>query len=163
MPGSGKSATGHILAAELGLHFVDTDDVIVKKEGKQIRDIFEESGEEYFRDLETEALLDVSEQAKQVVATGGGIILKDYNWEIMKKWGKVIYLKTSVDWILKRTSYSDKRPLLNQQNREKAVRDLYDKREPIYEKADFVCTTDNKTPKQVAKEIESYLNEKNIS
>ena len=50
MPGSGKSVTGHLLATDLGLHFVDTDALIVKKEGREIKDIFKDPGEEYFRD-----------------------------------------------------------------------------------------------------------------
>ena len=160
MPGSGKSVTGRLLAKHFGYSLIDLDDLIEKKSGRIIRDIFEESGENTFRDLETDALREISEKENQVVATGGGIILRDLNWELMEKTGKTVYLKTSPEWILKRTAHTDKRPLLNKPSREKAIQELYEKREPLYEKADYVCTTDDRSPKKVALEIESKLNER---
>jgi len=159
MPGSGKTATGKILARDLSKEFIDTDSLIEQKAQKKIREIFARDGEETFRDLETDTLIKVSGSQDKVVGTGGGIVLRERNWELMEMSGKVIYLKTSPEWVLKRTTHSEKRPLLNVPDQEKGkrVEDLLQTRAPYYEKADFICDTDGKTPEEVAKEIEKHL------
>ncbi len=156
MPGSGKTVTGQALAQKLSKKFSDTDEMIVKRTERSIATIFATLGEDYFRDLETEALLEVMRSGGQVVATGGGIVLKDHNWDLMSGSGEVIYLKTSPEVILKRTERSADRPLLKADNspeRMKKIVELLDKRSCLYEKADFICVTDGKTSEQVAEEI----------
>jgi len=156
MPGSGKTVTGQVLAYKLSKHFSDTDEMIVKRTERSISTIFATLGEDYFRDIETEALLEVMKEGGRVVATGGGIVLKEHNWELMNGSGKVVYLKTSPDVILKRTERSADRPLLKAENgpeKMKKIIELLDERSRLYEKADLVCMTDGKTPEQVAEEI----------
>ena len=156
MPGSGKTVTAQALAQKLSKKFSDTDEMIVKRTERAITTIFATLGEDYFRDIETEALLEVMKAGDRVVATGGGIVLKEHNWELMNGSGKVVYLKTSPDVILKRTERSADRPLLKAENgpeKMKKIIELLDKRSRLYEKADLVCVTDGKTPEQVAEEI----------
>lgn len=156
MPGSGKTVTAQALAHKLSKKFSDTDEMIVKRTDRAITTIFATLGEDYFRDLETEALLEVMKLGSCVVATGGGIVLKEHNWELMNGSGKVVYLKTSPDVILKRTERSADRPLLKAENsseKMKKIIELLDKRSRLYEKADLVCVTDGKTSEQVAEEI----------
>ena len=149
MPGSGKTVTGNILAGHLGLHYVDTDDLIVKKAGKPIRDIFAESGEDYFRDLETEALLDVSEQGKQVVATGGGVVLNADNVKIMKEGGRIVWLRATPETIKTRmqrdTDTRAFRPALTSKGCISETEETLLAREPFYNRAmDFFVDTDDR-------------------
>jgi shikimate kinase len=163
MPGSGKTATGKLLAKELAKKFSDTDKIIVERTERSVSTIFATLGEDYFRDLETEALLQVAGGRDQVVATGGGIVLKEHNWEIMQRSGKAVYLKTSPEWILKRTEKSSERPLLSGatvEEKKKQIEELLTKRSSLYEKADFVCVTDGQSPQQVVFEIKQQLNSK---
>jgi len=160
MPGSGKTATGRILAKELSKDFSDTDDMIVKRTERAISTIFATLGEDYFRDLETEALLETIQKKDQVVATGGGIVLKDHNWELMGSSGTVIYLRTSPEVILERAEKSSARPLLETPDRSekmKKILNLLERRAVLYERAPLICDTDKKTPQAVAEEIKGMI------
>ena len=157
MPGSGKSSTGRSLATFLDLTFIDTDEVIVKAIGKTIPDIFATEGEEAFRRYETQALESVAESEGQVVGTGGGIVTQEINWELMRGSGQIVYLDTSVEWILKRTQDSAERPLLNGGSPEEKVEKLYNDRQDDYQKANNSVNTDGKTPEEVASEIQKQV------
>ena len=85
MPGSGKTTTGKLLAQKLGFDFLDMDDVIEKNEGKKISEIFKLKGEEYFRNLETSLLESLLEKENLILSTGGGVILFNNNYELLKK------------------------------------------------------------------------------
>ena len=160
MPGSGKSATGKLLAKAFNFSFVDTDDLIEKRSQMIIKDIFSEYGEDYFRKLETEVLDEVSKKKNQVVSTGGGIIIREENWSLMRAAeGVTVYLKTSPEWILKRTAHTDKRPLLNTGDQVAAINKLYNARQALYNRATITCVTDQKSPNAVASEIERTIRE----
>ena len=109
--GSGKSSLGKKLAKSLNKKFIDTDKEIEKKENKTINEIFENEGEKYFREKEKEFLINIPNNLNMVIATGGGIVTDQENREKLKE-NRVIFLNASVERQSKRTSRSDKRPLL---------------------------------------------------
>lgn len=93
MPGSGKTTVGRELARRLGKKFVDIDREIVRREGKEIPEIFSESGEEGFRRVETSLLAQVTKESGQVIATGGGVVVRPENRELLRQNGVVIFLE----------------------------------------------------------------------
>ena len=97
MPGSGKSYVGKRMAQKLGKDFIDTDEEIVKREGMSIPEIFKEKGEEYFRSVETAVLKDVCSLSGKVIATGGGIVKKGENKDIIRQNAKVIWVKRDLE------------------------------------------------------------------
>ena len=126
---SGKSTIGKALACELGYTFIDTDSVVREVDGRSIPQIFDENGEGFFRELETQALKTVSSHPCAVIATGGGIVETPENLEILKKNCYVVFLDVPFDIMAERASGNHNRPLFR--NREKAY-DLWQKRYPHY-------------------------------
>lgn len=151
--GAGKSTAGKSLAALLGSPFVDLDEQIVCYEKRSIADIFAAEGETYFRDCETKVLQDLCPQSVTIYATGGGIVVRDENRQVMKSKGRIIYLKTSWPTIKARLQQSVDRPLVDPAKGWDEVRNLWLKRQTYYEDADFVVDTDGLTPLQVAQKI----------
>ena len=129
--GSGKSSLGKKLAKSLDKKFIDTDKEIEKKENKTINEIFESNGEKYFREKEKEFLINIPNNLNMVIATGGGIVTDQENREKLKE-NRVIFLNASVERQSKRTSRSDKRPLLKNVDGSKKLRELYDQRLEFY-------------------------------
>jgi shikimate kinase len=158
MMGSGKTETGKILAELLDEAFVDLDAEIQAKEGLSIPEIFAGSGESYFRDVECSVLEDFSKESGQVIATGGGIVLREENVRRMKKTGKVVLLKTSAECLWQRVRYSKDRPLLNKPDPFGALRQILNDRGTLYENAcNFSVLTDGKIAEDVAGEIREML------
>lgn len=158
MMGSGKTATGEVLADLLGDTFVDLDAEIQAKEGRPIPEIFAGSGEPYFRDVESSVLEHFSKQSGQVIATGGGIVLREENVRRMKKTGQVVLLKASAESLWQRVRYSQDRPLLNKPDPFGALRQILNDREGFYENAcHFSILTDGKIAEDVATEIQEML------
>lgn len=159
--GSGKSSLGKKLAKSLDKKFIDTDKEIEKKEGKTINEIFENNGENYFREKEKEFLINIPNNLNLVIATGGGIVLDQENREKLKE-NIVIFLNASVERQSKRTSRSDKRPLLKNVDRLKKLRELYDQRLEFYkEVSNFEVNVDKFQSKDILVSIIEELNEKN--
>ncbi|MEW6556570.1 MAG: shikimate kinase [Elusimicrobiota bacterium] len=150
---TGKSTVGHAIAKVLKMEFVDTDDLIEEKVGMKIPDIFAKKGEKYFRNVETAVAKEVSEYDNYVIATGGGIVLRQENIDALKKNGKIINLKTSVEKILERVSKNSDRPLLNVVDRKLEIKKLLEIRKPYYKKCDFSVDTTKTTPKEAVKKI----------
>ena len=100
--GSGKTTVGRQVASLLGWNFVDLDENIVKKAGKSIEDIFTQGSESKFRDIEDECLVNISQNTHQVVSTGGGIVVKEHNRQLMKKTGVIVCLEASPEVIFER-------------------------------------------------------------
>lgn len=157
MPGSGKTT----VAAEFlsrGKNVVDTDEEIVKKHGR-IADIFAEYGEEYFRGLETETVRAVCALSDTVIATGGGCLLRSENVRLFKESGKIVFLKTSPEELIRRVEGDTERPLLQGGAAERIYK-LYTERESIYEaSADIIIHTDGLKPNRIADEIIMRLGE----
>ena len=140
MPGSGKSTIGKKVAKELKLDFYDLDKVIVKKEGKSISEIFQENGEDFFRELEAKYLKELTEKKGTfVLACGGGTPCHYNNMDLMNKSGMTIYLEMSNEAVLARVKQSDnKRPLFANQSDEEmleTITKLANQRIPFYQKA----------------------------
>ena len=159
--GSGKSSLGKKLAKSLDKKFIDTDKEIEKKESKTISEIFQTRGESYFREKEKEFLINIPNNLNVVIATGGGIVIDQENREKLKE-NKVVFLNASVERQLKRTSRSDKRPLLKNVDKLKKLRELYDQRIEFYkEVCNFEINVDKSRSKDILLEIIAELNEKN--
>ncbi len=159
--GSGKSSLGKKLAKSLDKKFKDTDKEIEKKESKTINEIFEDSGESYFREKEKEILINIPNSLNMVIATGGGIVIDKENREKLKE-NKVIFLNASVERQRKRTSRSDKRPLLKNVDRLKKLKELYDQRLQLYkEVSNFEINVDKYKSKDILLKIIEELNENN--
>ncbi len=158
MMGSGKTVTGKALAERLDYAFVDLDAEIQIKEGRSIPEIFAGSGELYFRDVESSILEHFSKKAKQVIATGGGIVLREENVQRMNKTGKVVLLKATAESLWQRVRYSKDRPLLNKPDPLGALRQILSDRGIFYENAcHFSMLTDGKMAEDVANEILEML------
>lgn len=153
--GSGKTTIGKYISCELGYEFVDTDEYIVKKEGMSINDIFSKKGEEYFRRLETDIVRELGASLHNaVIATGGGLPMRDENRKLLKALGTVYYLKTEADTIFRRISGNEDRPLLLCENPYERICSMLNEREPDYLlSADALIYTDNKSVEDVAREI----------
>ena len=159
--GSGKSSLGKKLAKSLDKEFMDTDKEIEKKERKTISEIFENSGEKYFREKEREFLINIPNSLNMVIATGGGIVINQENRKKLKE-NKVIFLNASVERQRKRTSRSDKRPLLKNVDRLKKLKELYDQRLELYkEVSNFEINVDKYKSKDILLKIIEELNENN--
>ncbi len=155
MMGAGKTTVGIKLAELTRRRWYDTDGVIVDRYGK-ISDIFERHGEARFREIETEIVRELAEQDGLVISTGGGLVLKKENTELLQKNGKIVFLRATIQTLKKRLCTDGTRPLL--QNSVESMQDrlerLMKERTPVYESvSDIVVDVDGKTPEEIAKEI----------
>jgi shikimate kinase len=149
----GKSAVGRTLARRLKRRFVDLDTVIEKAEGMKVKHIFEQKGEQYFREREKQALADVLGRDNQVIATGGGAILNGENLRLLLDRALLVCLTASTDALLKRAGSGGKRPLLNDADRKTRIEDLLRQRDDTYAHAHYRIDTTNLTIEQVAAKI----------
>ena len=155
MMGAGKTTIGIKIAESTTLRWYDTDGLIVDKYGK-ISDIFEYYGEAHFRKLETEIVKDLAEKDLLVISTGGGLVLKKENNELLQKNGKIVFLRAGIETLVQRLKVDENRPLL--QTSTETIRDrlarLLKERTPVYEKsADYIVDVDGKESEEIAKEI----------
>ena len=158
MMGCGKSTVGARLAQKMNREYVDTDSVIVERYG-QIADIFEQYGEAYFRDLETETVRELVQKEELVIATGGGLVLKQENVELLKTGGRIIFLRANLETLTERLQSDTERPLLqNAESLRVRLGKLLKDRAPMYEGvADLILEVDQKTPEQIADEIIKWI------
>lgn len=152
--GAGKSTLGRLLADCLGWSFVDADRVIEERAGADIPWIFDLEGEAGFRQRESQVLEDLTRLSGQVLATGGGAVIRPENRAVLSERGTVVYLRTSIAVQLRRTSKDRNRPLLQKPDPEKVLTDLLHQREPFYLAiADIVVDTDDSHPRALADHI----------
>ena len=148
---SGKSTIGPILANTLGWDFFDLDKVIEAETGKSIRKIFKESGELYFREIETDTLSRLSNLENFIISLGGGTVASEKNLEIVKSSGYLIYLESSSEETYKRLRFKRDRPALLFDGDEEPskvefiekINLLLEKRIEYYNQADLKINTDN--------------------
>ncbi len=139
MPGCGKSTVGRHLARQLGLRFHDSDQEIEYALGMPIRDLFERNGEEAFRDLEQETIEALTQLPGTLLATGGGAVLRPSNREALHSRCHVIYLRATPEELFRRLRHDTHRPLLQVQDPQRRLRELYRERDPLYRRtAHFV-------------------------
>jgi shikimate kinase len=152
--GAGKSTIGRQLAKQFGIDFLDSDREIEVRTGADIPLIFDLEGEQGFRARERAVIDDLTKLKGVVVATGGGAILDADNRHHLSARGRVVYLHTSVDQQLRRTSRDRHRPLLQTEDPRGRLAQLMAEREPLYrEIADLTVETDGRSVSAVVKEI----------
>jgi shikimate kinase len=150
---SGKSTIGPMVANTLGWNYFDLDKEIEKRENRKITKIFEEKGEDYFRQKETEILKEISEGKNLIISLGGGTLIVRENREFIKKCGKLICLSSSPEVAYKRLKHKRDRPILLTDNNEEAAKNvvieriesLMKERKKYYQKADYFIDTDNES------------------
>ncbi len=142
LPGSGKTTIGRQLARRLGVPFVDSDHVIEQRLGCSIREFFAREGEDRFRDVEQQVLDELSAGHDGVISTGGGAVLRETNRRHFHDRGQVIYLRSTPEDVFRRVRHDSARPLLQVDDPLQRLRDLYEKRDPLYRAAaHFVIET----------------------
>ncbi|WP_420846636.1 shikimate kinase AroK [Nitrincola alkalilacustris] len=152
--GAGKSTIGRLLAQELKTEFYDTDKVIEERSGANIPWIFDVEGEQGFRDRETAVIDELTQHDNIILATGGGAVLREINRQHLQSRGLVVFLSTSIEQQLERTSKDRNRPLLQTDNPRAVLIKLLEEREPLYKAcSDLVVRTDRRHPRTVANEI----------
>ena len=151
---SGKSSVSRALSRRCGWPRVDADDEIVSRAGKPIADIFRDSGEDAFRDLERSVVSDICGEKGRIIAAGGGSFIDDENRRIMLEGGTVFYLSARPETIHRRVTRGNPnapaRPLLGAGNPLERIKELLAQRTPAYSQAHHAVETDGRTPDQVA-------------
>ena len=152
--GAGKSSLASYLAEQFNMRTVETDREIVEREGISIPEIFEQYGEEYFRERESEVIRDLGSDSQTVISAGGGAVLRDENVENMKANGIIVLLTATPKAILDRVKSSTERPLLNGKMNEDYIAGLMEKRRVRYEDvADLIIDTTDKTIPELCEEM----------
>lgn len=161
--GAGKSTIGRILAKKLNKKFYDSDRVIEERTGVDISTIFEIEGELGFRDREAQVIAELCQMKDIVLATGGGVVLREENRENMKKFGQVVYLSTTAELLYSRIRHDKSRPLMQTSDPLSTLRTLLQKREPFYkEVSDLIITTGRQKAIVIVKRVEEALKQEAI-
>jgi len=152
--GAGKSSVGRTLARMTGLSRFDTDEMVAARFGLSISEIFETQGEEKFREAETDALRELTGKGEAIIVTGGGIVLRPGNVELLRALGIIAHLRANEATLFKRISRRASRPLLRTENSRATVTELLRARSPLYgSAADVEVDTSALTHEEVAKVI----------
>jgi len=162
MMGTGKTVIGKKLAQKLNMKYISTDEVIEKDVGMPIPKIFKKRGEPYFRDVETKAVKCVAMLDNFVIDTGGGVVQRGENMEELERNGAIICLTASPEVILKRTSKTNYRPLLNVDDPVSEIKGLLEKRKQFYKRCSRMIDTSNKGIEEVVNEIIEFISERKI-
>ena len=169
--GSGKTTIGRLLAQEMGWDFIDLDEMIERREGMSIENIFDTHGEVYFRRVEMSLLKEIVSKSRTVIALGGGTPTQDATWPLLRRNGVVVYLRCRVDELYRRLQDDNNRPLLRRvppacratalEQRLQRIEELLILREPFYRRADFVVdSTSHQRPKDLAETVCAMVREK---
>jgi shikimate kinase len=159
--GSGKSTVARLLARQMGWDWRDADLELEKKYGQSIRDIFATEGEAGFRDKEAAILAEMCRLQRHVIATGGGVVLRESNRRLLRAAGRVVWLMADIDTLWRRMQADDttaqRRPALSVGGREEIVQVLR-LREPLYRDcADCLVETAGRSPEEIAAEILRWI------
>ena len=157
----GKSAVGRNVARKLHRRFVDLDAVIEKKQGRKVREIFDSEGEGYFRRLEKQTLREVLNENRQVIATGGGVILDPDNLQLLREKCLLIGLSASPDVLLSRVGKGAKRPLLKGTDLRARIEELLEQRQSGYAQAHATVDTGGLSIEQVVEQVLAIINAAN--
>lgn len=152
MMGCGKTTVGKLLSERLCFTFVDTDELIIQKEGCSINEIFALKGENYFRKVEADILKSVLSSDNQIISTGGGIIKSELNIVLLKEKSKSFYLSADSESLYERVKNDFSRPLLKDCTKDK-IDTILSQRVLQYQKADYIIDTVDKTPENIVNEV----------
>jgi shikimate kinase len=161
--GTGKSTVGRLIAAQLGMAFIDADEELERRAGQSIREIFGAGGEPAFRDLEAAVLADLMDQDKRVLALGGGVVLRPENRALIGQAKNcIVWLQADAKTLERRintdTATSQRRPNLTSSGGLAEIEHLLATREPLYrECAHFAVDTEGQSPEQIAAQVVSLL------
>jgi shikimate kinase len=154
MMGAGKSSVGRCLARRAGLARIDTDEMVAAKFGISIAEIFSRYGEGEFREAEREALRDLVTRDAAIIVTGGGVVLREENVDLLKQLGVIAWLDADEETLFERASRRGERPALQTENPRETFSELLQKRGPLYAKAaDFRVDTSSLSHEEVADKI----------
>ena len=152
--GTGKSTISEFLKNSFAMEVIEMDQIIAEREGMTISDIFEVYGEQYFRNLETNLLIEMQSKTNVVISCGGGTPMRECNVVEMKKNGRVVLLTAKPETILDRVKDSHDRPLIENNKTVPFIADLMEKRREKYEAAaDIIIETDGKDELQICEEL----------
>ena len=152
--GAGKSTISDFLNTVFAMDVVEMDQIIAEREGMSISDIFETYGEEYFRNLETELLIEMQSRSNVVISCGGGVPMRERNVVEMKKNGRVVLLTAKPETILNRVKDNHDRPLLEGNKNVDFIAELMEKRRAKYEAAsDIIIESDGKDKLEICEEL----------
>jgi len=156
--GAGKTSISEYLKTLFAMDVIEMDQIIAEREGMSIPDIFEVHGEQYFRDLETNLLIEMQSRKNVVISCGGGTPLRECNVVEMKKNGRVVLLTASPETIFDRVKDSHDRPVIENNKNVPFIADLMEKRRAKYEAAaDIIINTDGKSLIEVCEELVQQL------
>jgi len=158
--GTGKSTVGRLVANKLRREFVDMDTLIEQREGRPIPQIFEQSGEPYFRQLEASLCRELAGQSGLVIATGGGALVPEQNLRLMEQSGPVVCLTCQPEILWQRIGHSQNRPMLAEQDASRFARlaALLKKRTPAYARIKHQLDVTHLTPQEAAAKIVGWMN-----
>ena len=156
---SGKTFASRELAKRLGRERVSTDELIEKREGMKIADIFAKKGEPYFRQVEKEIVREAASKKNLVIDCGGGVAVNEENFNALKASGMSFYLYASPESVYRRTKGKTDRPLLNVPDPLGKIKELLAKRDPHYRQADFIVDSNEDNIGKVVDEILSILSQ----
>ena len=160
--GAGKTTLGRHFAKSLSINFVDSDEEIVKRAGISVREIFELSGEEKFRDIEHRVMGEILKRPPMILSTGGGAFISANTRKILKEGAFTVWLRAKPETLLSRMENLKNRPLLTRGDPLLILTDLHRKREFYYQQAHFVIDTDNLSSSQSLKIIIPALLERDV-
>lgn len=161
--GCGKTTIGKNLSRLTGYKFIDMDYEIEKRAGMKISRIFEMYGEAEFRRMETGLCGELSAAGGCIIATGGGVVKSEANIQLLKKNGRVLYIKAAPEHIYNNIKDDRTRPLLNVEDKMLRIRELMDERKPLYEqRSDITFEVTGLNSREAAKMIKGILEEENM-
>jgi len=159
LPGAGKTTVGRLIAEDLGVSFIDTDGIVVRRMQMPIARIFATMGEEKFREMEREAMASALIGPPSVIAPGGGWAAQPAQLETARPSCFVVYLRTMAMTAAKRATGEGTRPLLVGEDPVEKMRQLLKEREPYYLGAECEVKCDVRTPAQIAEEVVTLARE----
>jgi shikimate kinase len=151
--GTGKSTVGRQVAKQLGFQFLDSDHEIERVQNRAVSKIFAEDGEAKFRLMEREFIEQGHPAKRCVVACGGGLVVPPGMLELLRSRGIVMCMHAPIETILQRTMHATHRPLLQVDDRESRLRELYAQREEIYRRTGTMVLTDSRPLREIAAHV----------
>lgn len=151
--GTGKSTVGRQVARQLGFEFLDSDHEIERAQGKPVSQIFAEQGEPSFRAMERAFIEEGHPRQRCVVSCGGGLVVPPGMLELLRSRGVIICLHASIETILQRTMQATHRPLLEVENREQRLRELFAQRESLYRRTGTMVLTDKRPLREIVAHV----------
>jgi shikimate kinase len=151
--GSGKTSVARLAAEQLHFNYLDTDELIQTHTGRSIAEIFKTDGEAAFREMERKLVEDLAGTTKTVIATGGGLPVNPGNLASLKTHSLVICLWASPEKIWERVKNQSHRPLLEEPDPQKKIRELLAVREQFYKQADVLMNTEIRTVREMAHQV----------